>query len=647
MFLNDAAQDAIRHFIGLFALTQEDPRLRLDYDDLAMQMPSVDPGRISALDARVSHSYTPLDANGAVRYTPEGVLAQGGASLGIRGVPDVPMHSIPLAPIATPPFRDHDHGGTARAHAADPVFEIEPPPSVAVVIHQQLRLEDVDLLAPDMFAGSVLSQTALAQQLDALTEIALSIGVQVQLDLPESEASFLGMAEALFAAEVPEAPEGVTAITFHGADAAGQFLNGVSVEEAPVLDDLLPAGWKDALPGRGPADDADGSGGGRADDGPVHEIVHGANLLLNEVSLQASWIAAPVMVVGGASYSFNLISQVNAWSDTDTILGALAGGIGCAPTTSVNYASLVEAARPVLRGAEGDDGQPVFWAVTTIEGSLINFNWVKQTNFVSDGDVTSITLTGSETTLVFGANGAANQVSLVEIGMFFDLIVVDGNLINLAAILQTNVLYDNDHVIGGGRASGSSGDNLLLNDARIHEAGLANHAQAQGAYLDLLDGGLGGSRVPDGLAGDPAFAGLDVLRVLHVKGDLITAQIIQQLNILGDADQVDLLRAEALGGPGTVSVTTGSNVLVNAASIAEFGLDSTIHSRGGVYSDALIHQAEFISDGPSGYEGLASEAVLFLADGMLSGAAPADDLAPAPIVAADGLAADPMQSVLA
>src|SRR5690606_7216319 len=116
-------------------------------------------------------------------------------------------------------------------------------------------------------------------------------------------ASFLGMAEALFAAERPETAEGVTAISFHGADAVGQFWNGEAVDEAPVLDDLLPAGWEAARPER----DEDTAPG--TDEGPTHEIIHGANLALNEVTLSASWIAAPVMVVGGASYSFDLISQ--------------------------------------------------------------------------------------------------------------------------------------------------------------------------------------------------------------------------------------------------------------------------------------------------------------------------------------------------
>lgn len=130
----------------------------------------------------------------------------------------------------------------------------------------------------------------------------------------------------------------------------------------------------------------------------------------------------------------------------------------------------------------------------------------------------------------------------------------------------------------------------------------------------------------------------------------MSAQIIEQLNILGDADQVDLLAARAMENAGDVSVVTGSNVLVNSAQIAEYGVDATIHTRGGVYSDALIHQAELVDTGaPHSAGGLASEAVVFLADGMtgpLTGPpADMDDLA-AHSAPPDIIPVDPMQTVL-
>src|SRR5690606_23576530 len=147
---------------------------------------------------------------------------------------------------------------------------------------------------------------------------------------------------------------------------------------------------------------------------------------------------------------------------------------------------------------------------------------------------------------------------------------------------------------------------------------------------------------------DPAFAGRDVLRVLHIKGDLVSAQIIKQVNILGDADQVDLLAARAMENAGDVSVTTGSNVLINAAHIGQFGIDSTVHTGGGIYSDALIHQAELVdANNPFGSAGgLASEAVVFLTDAM-PGAGEIDVPSFAPHLAGDAYTFDPMHSVVA
>lgn len=124
---------------------------------------------------------------------------------------------------------------------------------------------------------------------------------------------------------------------------------------------------------------------------------------------------------------------------------------------------------------QGDDDAPQYWVTATLEGSLISMNWIEQFNLMSDNDIASITLQANKTLLLMGENGALNHVSLLELGMSYDLIIVDGQVINLNAILQTNVLLDDDRIMvsdgHGGRIS--SGDNLLINDATIHQVGTA------------------------------------------------------------------------------------------------------------------------------------------------------------------------------
>jgi len=68
-------------------------------------------------------------------------------------------------------------------------------------------------------------------------------------------------------------------------------------------------------------------------------------------------------------------------------------------------------------------------------------------------------------------------------------------------------------------------------------------------------------------------------------------------------------------------VTTGANFLINIAELSDFGVDSDVYVQGEQYSDALMHQAGLIVSDPGtqglGGDGLASEAVAFLADGMI------------------------------
>lgn len=626
MFCSDAASESITHFIGLLELMETRARLRLDYDELVAVQARYELGDLVELSQDVPHPYVFRDMSAIIRHAPPPLSSDAVANGAFYG-----YGPATIPPLATGPAADHGGQGDAPtfrlgSDAGMPDFTMPAPGSVAAVILQHLRLSDDDLLDADRMQH--VAADLLQAELDGLVAQATALGVAPDLTLPETEAGFLEMARAVQRLASPQDGD------LSGAEAQGTHLDGQPGGARPDIEDLLP----DAVKERLAQTDADA--------GPTHQVVHGANMLVNEVILTASWISAPVMVVGGDSISVDLISQVNVWQDVDLVTGPSGGSwdsLGGA-TRGINFAELVHRSHAQTVPAQGDDAAPQFWAVTTLEGSLVNFNWIVQHNYVSDNDVTSITLTASSTTLIFGANGVVNEVSLFELGFHFDLIVIDGNLINLAAIFQTNVLLDSDHVTlrdAGGRIS--SGDNLLVNDASILQVGQAGHVAAAGSYLKLLAEGPDG--MSSGVLQDGAFAGTEMLRVLHIKGDLVSAQIIEQINVLGDADQVDLLAAQAMEHAGDVTVVTGSNVLINSAHIAEYGLDATVHTRGGVYSDALIHQAELVDPGsPMGGPGLASEAVVFLADAM-GPQGDDSDLAPH-MIPSDAIPVDPMQTVL-
>lgn len=642
MFISGAVSDSITHFIGLFQIIELHERLRPDYDELTARFPEFETGPILSQDHHIHHPHTLPDLSVQLRHMAPAPDTAAAATGGAFGTAPVAMPALPGLPLhlSLPPL---PHPASAATQGPAPEGPLLPPPgSVVVVISQQNALSDIDhigIARMDLAAPP----EALQAQLDALLARAEATGLPVP-DLPGGEGDFTTMAQQM--AQVLAAPPD-TGFVASGMDAHGLHRDGTSTDQRPAPQELLPQDRQDRI-----TREEDGS------DSPAHDIIHGGNMLVNEVSLAASWISAPVLAVGGDSISIDMISQVNLWQDSDILLTD--GGYQVAPhaTTATNIAGLSHASHAPLQDV-GDAPAfwaPAFWLVTSIEGSLINFNHIQQQNFVSDGDVTSITLTASRTVMTLGANQAVNSVSLLELGQEFELIIVDGSLINLAAIHQTNVLLDSDHVTlrdGWGGQVGT-GENLLVNDASIHQVGLQDHQPAEGGYRELLDDP---GNLPRQVLDDPGFAGLEGLRVLHVKGDLVSAQIISQVNVLGDADQVDLLAAHAMENAGDVSIVTGANLLINSAHIAEYGVDSTIHLAGNSYSDALIHQAGLV-DTASPYagaglagsglpgSGLASEAVAFLAENMASVAPPAPDIA-APAHDFETISIDPMQTVLA
>ena len=93
--------------------------------------------------------------------------------------------------------------------------------------------------------------------------------------------------------------------------------------------------------------------------------------------------------------------------------------------------------------------------------------------------------------------------------------------------------------------------------------------------------------------------GLQGLRVLYISGDLINLQYIRQTNILGDSDQIALaMDAIAPRLDASWSIETGSNTLVNNATIIDLDSVGKTYIGGDQYSQETLFQAELISAHP-------------------------------------------------
>ena len=417
---------------------------------------------------------------------------------------------------------------------------------------------------------------------------------------------------------------------------------------------------------------------------PGHLALAGANIMVNEAGITLGWLDAPVISVMGDVITLDLISQVNVMVS----YGSVNGTIEASASTSVNSAVMarVSSAPPPEEitveaegtageegsdaSAEGDAGEtgpdataggplslPSNWAVTRIEGDLLTVNFVEQYSFMTDHDRADITFSSSNTYIGLGDNTVANITQLFEIGFGYDLIIIGGNMISVNQIFQLNVMIDIDNVTWSGSMafSPSFGDNLVFNGASITATGLDSYAEMQDNFANAADAlGEGGKTVDASVARDSAFEGIDLLRVLYIDGDHTMINSIRQTNVMGDSDQVHLALDNfeaATGAEASVSLVSGSNAAINLAAIDLYGTDSTVHVGGEVYSDALIYQAELIDTGanPLGVNlsQLTSEAVAFLAEGMLTTPDLPDTEEIAPTPAPDTTSPDVMQTMLA
>lgn len=354
---------------------------------------------------------------------------------------------------------------------------------------------------------------------------------------------------------------------------------------------------------------------------PAHTLAAGQNLLLNEVVLSARWVDAPAYAVAGDSISIAMIAQTALLRDADTGGAAPASGPSADPGPIVNAAAF-PLADPAAAIAPVGGPFPQDWAVATLQGDLVLFNWIAQINFVIEHDVASIVLEGQESWVMLGGNLAQNALASSVFGYGYDLIVIDGDFLRLSVISQTNVLLDDDVLaLAEGAEMAEGAGNLLWNGAEISQGGADQVIPLGGAWASLSAAfAEGEGTLPDAVLSDPVFAGEAALSVLHITGSMIAVDMVSQTNVLGDADLVSARLSEVAGAEGAeLSISAGGNTLANLARIEAAGADSTIHAGGEIYSDALLYQANLIDTGaaPGAPDALVNEAVAFLAEGML------------------------------
>jgi hypothetical protein len=367
-------------------------------------------------------------------------------------------------------------------------------------------------------------------------------------------------------------------------------------------------------------------------DGPVHvvtgdkptggvaqEAITGGNDLVNAAVLYDLADAQASMIVVGDIYVTNVIAQVNVLQDLDAIDSespALLGSVVAGNDVS-NEATFVEETGPIygnvlLGGGPGS----LIWQVDYVRGNFYDVTTVEQYNVVLDADIGEQTTTGSHFVATLGENGALNLAQLSELGTY-DLIIVGGNLYEFNAIVQVNVLLDDDAVkqaidgppSGQGAQSVDAAGNVLDNDAAIVRIGGDSYKPLAGDPAALADAvGNMQTEIDPTLATGLPGNGTDTLKVLYITGDYYNYNLLLQTNVLDDADQVQQVGAADTpaiadgedgeqAGPATQTAVTDGNALQNVALLVNVGSTSDYQFVGGqVYEDTLLVQANIVTD---------------------------------------------------
>lgn len=667
----DSSTETISHFIGLFDLAIEELRLRDQYDRFKAEEAAEDEAQSDAAEPVVIKAPHSLKGPEAAASTP----------LPETGPPQADLPAITLvdaAPIVAMAPAAPEDGQTVSAPGtpipltitqAAPQFEITLPGSVATVTLQTLVLSDNDIVGD--VAGFVPPEGLAAALSDAAGAAdALNLLSPDWLDLSGAPtvADALTFADQIAEADLPAEAGSATVFLAKGADASDTVVNSQTAEEMPDPDTVLPGflapedtdadapAAETPMQPTGPVFTKAGADAPPTPEDPPqegHQVVTGANQAINEVVVSTNWLDAPVIAVGGDVVNMAAVSQINVMQDRDTVSGHGDGSGAGAPSTAINAASITATSSVSGPGiAAMGEGLPDFWHVDRIEGDVTALNVFQQYTFATDTDRVEMSFSASSTHLGTGENLLVNSALTTQIGFAYDLIIIGGSMVTVNSVTQTNVLLDNDTVATDGPAEVSTHDNLVLNQAVFTTQGVDTYMELAHDFADTMrDMAQGAAELARSVAQNDLFEGTELLRALYIAGDLIKMNVVEQTNILGDQDQVSLALDTVLAGAaGPMSVTTGSNALINSATIFSQGMDSTVMAGGDVYEDALLYQAELIDiDGaPEGVSmtALANEAVAFLADDMLPPELPETEVALAQMF--DGApSVDVMQTVLA
>ena len=535
----DRTTEAIAHFIGLFALSVEKMISREQYSEFrAAQNARDDLEAINAVPFSVNSGYKLKDYDPNLSYTPAG------AGLGDPQPASTGGSVIPQGDVANIPFAGPAGTGIVPMQASEAagtvtVSYILPLPSSVVAVTIQLNtLSDSDSLgvtADDMFAAPAVFDAMVAQVVE-VAESLQGFATPILQDAADGWQSFADSAlDQIAEAAATEAaaetlPEGATVTVLSGESTVGITINGEDADEVPELDDLLPSFLQvDDPEEETPEDDlADAD----ADDA---------------AALTDDGVDATLSTQSGDDGD-----QANNGSGT---------GAGGTQVITASVVSDTDAVEPHDIDNDFEGGRP-------------DSPWQ-----VEDGHV-----------IVAGANTQLNETQVASSWLDADVIAVQGDVYEVDAISQVNVLAGAD-VVNGELAEATS---TALNIVEIVET--SSNAPEEVEEDETADVATGPETVEEEAAEpDPLpYAGLPADSVVvRVDADVTQINWTVQESYLNDHDT-----AVVTIGASVTYIGLGENDAFNEAFLTESGFNyDLILVSGDMIDINMITQTNILLDG--------------------------------------------------
>jgi hypothetical protein len=643
----DSITEQIAHFVGTFELTTEQARWRDQYEEfIALRRKAEleeleDPTKIQV------KAHLKLDPGeyGPLPYKFTGVKADVPPPAAIPG--PIEDSSVSSGPAFAPEgyFPDAQFSAMTQLNVViEPVIEFELVGSAVTYTFQKIRLNDNDTVGE----GDFRDVEALMAQGEGTLQLALSLHAITPpsihiLDYQTGEAVELLLDQIYTPVNVEI--DGVTVHQFLGEGATGIIVNGEHVDEMPDFMELLPANHQteeeeetedehaEALPA-----EWDQSEDPVFEDG--HSVVAGANLAINEVAISVGWIDAPNIVVGGNSVNLSVVSQVAVVVDVDE------GEEGVQSETHVVQASHISSESKEAHWLDDnvavEDQDPIV-VIDWISGDLLVTNFIQQLIDATDIDQIATEIAATSTAYTLGENIMTNVTDILQLGTFYDMIIIGGDMVSIDVVNQTIVLMDSDVVHGATPTEAE--DNLVMNQVSLTAEGEDTHealSQNLASTIELQE--VDSDALEDALLNDPLFAGTELVRVLKIEGDLLQVNVIEQITMLQDDDDVYV---ETPGGEEVTALGAG-NAILNSASVNKIGVDSVVMAQGEEYSEVMLHQASLIDSVEEENTELVNEAIAILME-EVDAAGDAENLAGSSTLTSSEMAAidDGLQTMLA